>query len=309
MNKTIDRRQFMKLAGYGGGVVFASALGGIGRASAAFGVGDEMASTDDFYFVQMSDTHWGFEGPLVNPDAQGTLHKAVAEVNALVNPPEFIVFTGDLSHTTDDPIERRRRLKEFRGIVGELRVKQLYFMPGEHDAALDHGKAYSELFGPTHWSFDYRGIHFIALDNVSDPAANLGEEQLQWLAQDLAAQRKNQQIVVFAHRPLFDLAPSWDWATPDGGKAIEQLMAFHRVTVFYGHIHQEHHHMTGHIAHHSAKGLMFPLPAPLSVPKKSPIPWDAAAPYKGLGFREIEVDNGPLAIEELPITAQTQAWL
>ena len=33
---------------------------------------------------------------------------------------------------------------------------------------------------------------------------------------------------------------------------------------------------------------MWPLPAPGSVPKKAPIPWDEAAPYKGLGFRSIE---------------------
>ena len=304
MSKTIDRRQFIKLASYGGGVVFASALGGIGKAHAVFGASDGEAFNEDFYFVQMSDTHWGFQGPLINPDARGTLPKAVAEVNALVNPPDFIVFTGDLTQTTDDPVERRKRLAEFREIVGQLRVKRLYFMPGEHDAALDHGKAYSELFGPTHWSFDYRGIHFIALDNVSDPGASLGDEQLQWLANDLATQHKRQPIVVFAHRPLFDLAPAWDWATPDGSKAIDQLMPFKNVTVFYGHIHQEHHYMTAHIPHHSAKGLMFPLPPPMSVPKKAPIPWDASAPYKGLGFREIEADNGAFSIEELTITAQ-----
>lgn len=33
-------------------------------------------------------------------------------------------------------------------------------------------------------------------------------------------------------------------------------MPFRNVVVFYGHIHQEHHHMTGHIAHHAANSLM-----------------------------------------------------
>jgi len=33
---------------------------------------------------------------------------------------------------------------------------------------------------------------------------------------------------------------------------------------------------------------MFPLPAPGSVPVKNPIPWNAAEPYKGLGFRRVE---------------------
>ena len=47
------------------------------------------------------------------------------------------------------------------------------------------------------------------------------------------------------HRPLYDLAPEWDWATRDGDKAIEMLMPFRNATVFFGHIHQETHHQTG----------------------------------------------------------------
>jgi hypothetical protein len=59
------------------------------------------------------------------------------------------------------------------------------------------------------------------------------------------------------------------------------------VTVFYGHIHQEHHFTTGDIPHHAATSLIFPLPAPMSQPKKAPVPWDAAHPRRGLGFREV----------------------
>jgi hypothetical protein len=75
------------------------------------------------------------------------------------------------------------------------------------------------------------------------------------------------------------------------------------VTVFYGHIHQENHHMTGHIAHHAARSLIFPLPAPGSQPKRTPLPWDDAQPYRGLGFREIEADLKGMRydISELPV--------
>ncbi len=85
--------------------------------------------------------------------------------------------------------------------------------------------------------------------------------------------------------------PEWDWATRDGNDVVDMLMPYKNVVVFYGHIHQENHKMTGHIAHHSAKGLMFPLPAPGSVPKKAPVPWDASQPFKGLGFRSVK-DKG-----------------
>ena len=296
---TIDRRKFLQLAALGGGAVFASRLAGAATQDAT------AAAYDDFYFVQLSDPHWGFNGPAINPDARGTLPKAVDAVNALPEAPDFIVFTGDLTHTTDNPVERRKRLGEFKEIVSGLKVKNVRFMPGEHDAALDQGKAFKEFFGDTHYTFDHKGVHFIALDNVSDPAARIGDEQLQWFAADLARQPKDARIVVLTHRPLFDLAPQWDWATRDGAKAIDLLMPYQNVTVFYGHIHQENHHMTGHIAHHAAKGLMFPLPAPMSQPKRDPIPWDASQPYRGLGFRDVEAEDGgrKFDIKELPVKA------
>ena len=295
--KTLDRRQFLTLAGLGG-VAFASGLYPLTRALAK-----SASAQDEFYFVQLSDTHWGFSGPAINPDAENTLRKAVAAVNALAEPPDFVVFTGDLTHTTDDAAVRRTRMEEFREIAGKLRVKQTYFIPGEHDAALDEGEEFQRQFGKMHYSFDHKGVHFVVLDNVSDPAATVGDAQLAWLAADLAKLRKDQPIIVLTHRPLFDLYPDWDWATRDGAKAVELLMPHPNVTVFYGHIHQENHHMTGHIAHHSAKSLMFPMPAPGSVPKKAPIPWDAAAPYRGLGFREVEASAKAHDIEitELPV--------
>lgn len=295
MSNLFDRRTFLKLAGIGG-VVFASGLSRL-----AYGAGS--TAQEEFYFVQLSDSHWGFKGPKANPDATGTLKKAVASVNALELQPDFVVFTGDLTHTTDDPNERRKRLAEFRDIVSALRVKQVRFLPGEHDASLDNGEAYREFFGATHYTFDHKGIHFIALDNVSDPRAMVGAAQLDWLRSDLQQLNRETPIVVLAHRPLFDLYPQWDWATRDGKEVVDLLMPFGNVTVFYGHIHQENHHMTGHIAHHSAKSLIFPLPAPGSQPKRTPIAWDATQPYRGLGFRSVEAEaNGArYRITEWPV--------
>ena len=117
----IDRRDFMKLAGLGG-IVFASGLGG--RI-----LGATRPKQEDFYFVQLSDTHIGFDGPKVNPDAKGTLKKAVAAVNSLDQKPDFIVFTGDLTHTTDDANERRSRMTQFQDIAGQLNVKTVHYRP------------------------------------------------------------------------------------------------------------------------------------------------------------------------------------
>jgi hypothetical protein len=291
----LDRREFFELAAVASaGVVFASALPGTASAG--------RKPEDDFYFVQLSDTHWGFEGT-VNPDAKGTLHKAVLAVNRLARRPDFVVFTGDLTHTTGDTEERYRRMTEFKQIVSALEVETLRFIPGEHDAALDNGAAFRSLFGATHYSFDHKGIHFVVVDNVSDPRGVVGDEQLVWLAADLAQLSAEAPIVVLTHRPLFDLAPEWGWATGDGDKVLDLLNPYRNVVVFYGHIHQEHHHVTGHIPHHSAKSLMFPLPAPGSQPERTPLPWNPAEPYKGLGFRGVDADvpESRYTIDEYPI--------
>ena len=297
MNNSQDRREFLKLMGIGAGAVFISGLGPLAHAS-----GNKKVN-NDFFFVQLSDTHWGFSDPKINPDFSGTLKKAVAMVNNLSTSPDFIMFTGDLTHTTDDEKERRRRLKEFHSIVANLKVKKVHFMPGEHDASLDKGSAYKEVFGKTYYTFIHKGINFIVIDNVSDPTGSIGDTQLAWMGNELKKLGKDARIVVFTHRPLFDLAPTWDWATRDGAKAIELLMPYKNVVVFYGHIHQVHNQMTGHIAHHAANGLMYPLPAPLSQPKKAPIPWDPAVPYKNLGVRDIETikTKDEYVITELPI--------
>ncbi|MBB3214281.1 hypothetical protein FHW67_003596 [Herbaspirillum sp. Sphag1AN] len=291
----INRRDFLKLTAAGGGAVLMSSL-----YTGALAV--DSPRVDDFYFVQLSDSHWGFSGP-ANPDAANTLKKAVAAVNALPMAPEFIVFTGDLTQTTDDPKERRERMAQFRDVVAELKVGPVYFMPGEHDAALDRGAAYKEYFGKTHYRFTHKGVHFLVLDNVSDPGAKIGEEQLVWLKSELAALEQDARIVVFTHRPLFDLEPKWDWATRDGDQAIALLMPYTNVTVFYGHIHQEHHHITGHIAHHAARSLIFPLPVPGSQDRRTPLPWDPAAPGKGLGFREVQSEARQLQyqLQEFPV--------
>ncbi|HTY99528.1 MAG TPA: metallophosphoesterase, partial [Rhodocyclaceae bacterium] len=252
----------------------------------------------------LSDTHWGFDGP-ANPDSRGTLPKAVAAVNSLSEPPDFVVFTGDLTHLTLDGKERRARMAQFRDIVAKLKVRDVRFLPGEHDASADRGVAFQEFFGPTHYSFRHKGVNFIVVDNVSDPAGAIGDVQLAWLSGELAKLSKAEPLVVLTHRPLFDLYPEWGWSTRDGARAIELLTPFQKATVFYGHIHQENERTTGSIVHHAAKSLIFPMPAPGSAPDHKPLPWDAAQPYRGLGWRQVEAEpkEARYEIREMPVKA------
>ena len=289
MQPDLTRRDALKLAAIGGGVVFASRL----TAGAL--------AADDFYFVQLSDTHWGFQDPIVNPDPRASLQNAVNAITSLSRAPDFVVFTGDLTHKTNDGAERRRRMAEFKQIIQPLSGLRTIFLPGEHDAAADQGAAFKENFGVTYQSFDHKGIHFVTLDNVSGPRGLLGEQQLAWLAGDLKPLNRDQPVVIFTHRPLWDLKPDWDWFTGDGGKVIELLSPFKAATVFYGHIHQENRHVTGNVTHVSARSALYPLPAPGSQPKKAPLPWDAAARDHGIGWRAVEMTGTDVEIEEHPI--------
>jgi hypothetical protein len=314
----LERRELLKLLTLGG-VVSASGLGGCaaqaGTTSPAAGPTAELGGTipnlapaasvaaRDFWFLQLSDTHWGYDGP-ANPEASHTLIDTVATINASPLEPAFVVFTGDLTQMTEDPAERRRRLKEFARIVDDLKVKTRYYLPGEHDAAPDGGEAYREIFGETYGSFDHEGVHFVRLDNVSAGSA-VGDAELAWLASDLERLPRTTPLVIFAHRPLFELYPSWDWTTANGASVLDLARDFASVNVFYGHIHQEHHVTTpGGARHHAARSLIFPLPAPGSVPKKAPLPWDAESHDHGLGYRSIdESTRGPRLSEVAVVPA------
>jgi len=299
----MKRRDFLKLS--------ATALGGAavlrvtGTAEAAsFLRRRNGEATSPFTIVQLSDTHVGFQGP---PDPLGTkaFERAVDQVNALDPQPDLILFTGDLTHDSDDPAEHAKRMKSFRTIADRLRVKTRYHVPGEHDAALDGGVLFRENFGETHYSFDHRGVHFVALDNVSAGKPVVGKAQIEWLQRDLARFPKSAPIIVFTHRPLFDLKPDWEWFTSDGDAVMNVLAPFDNVTVLYGHIHRLDHHVHGNAHHYAARSLIFAFPDPAVVHDKKPLAFDAAAPFRNLGIRQVR--SAPIAVNDVELSLREVA--
>jgi len=294
MAKPIDRRSFLKITGttLGAGALY--------QVGAAVGVDPQgLALTDllgrqngervtPFSFVQFSDTHVGFEGP-PNPLGTKAFEQAVEAVNALPRQPDLILFTGDLTHDSEKEGETLARMKRFQEIAGGLRVKNLKFVPGEHDAGLDGGRLYRSVFGPSHYAFDHRGVHFVAMDNVSQGKPVVGPEQLAWLRADLARFGNSAPIVVFTHRPLFDLKPEWEWYTGDGDEVMNLLAPYENVTVLYGHIHRQHDFQSGHARHLAARSLIFAFQDPAQTEERKPYPFDKSAPFKNLGIRRLDL--------------------
>jgi len=305
--KEHDRRSFLKIAGASIGI---GALYKVLPVAAMSGSAGEMLGElgrkngekmTPFTFVQMSDTHVGFNGP-PNPLGTKAFEAAVATVNSLPQVPDLVLFTGDLTHDSESKDEHAGRMKLFRDISKNIKAGKIVYVPGEHDAGLDGGALFRDNFGETHYSFDHRGVHFVALDNVSRAKPEVGKEQLAWLEKDLARFPKTAPIVVFTHRPLFDLKPEWEWFTSDGDDVMNILHRYDNVTVLYGHIHRDDEHEEGNIHHFGAKSLIFGFPDPQKSAMKKPMPFDKDHPFQNLGIRSLDVTGAGVQPHEVELT-------
>jgi 3',5'-cyclic AMP phosphodiesterase CpdA len=258
------------MAWAGTGVIW-SIAGGI-PTSRAFG--QKMSNSKrDLHFVQISDSHIGFDKP-ANPNALGTLEEAVGRINALPIKPAFMIHTGDISH-----LSKASQFDDADRIISQSRL-DVHYVPGEHDFLDEEQKLYRERYGRGSkgagwYSFDADGVHFIGLVNVVGLKAgglgNLGAEQLEWLEDDVKGRSASTPIVVFAHMPLWSLYPEWGWGTEDGASALAYLKRFGSVTVLNGHIHQVMQKVEGNVTFHTARSTAFPQPAPGTAPSPGPM--------------------------------------
>ncbi|HUJ14955.1 MAG TPA: metallophosphoesterase [Thermoanaerobaculia bacterium] len=299
----MNRRDFLKISGASLG---AGALISVAPAMRAHaGVRDWFRRKNGeepapFTLVQLSDAHVGFSGP-PNPTGTKAFEHAIDMINGLDPQPELVLFTGDLTHESDTPGENARRMRTFQSIAGRLRAKKVMHVPGEHDAALDGGALYRQFFGEAHYSFDHRGVHFVALDNVSRGKPVVGAEQLDWLKRDLARYSTATPVIVFTHRPLFDLRPDWEWFTRDGADVLTALAPYENVTVLYGHIHRHDVHHTDRATHYASRSLIFAFPDPTSTAEKKPLAFDPAEPFRNLGLQRVS-NRRPLQVDDVELT-------
>lgn len=281
----IDRRGFLRCMAWAGTGVVWTVAGGV-PASKLLG---QTTSKGSFQFVQISDSHIGFNKP-ANTDVNATLQLAIDKMNALEKAPEFLIHTGDLTHTAK-PAEFDTLAQLMQG----AKAKQMFCVPGEHDNATDDGKEYLARYGKgtkgTGWySFDHQGVHFVGLVNSAalEGMGKLGEEQVAWLKNDLAGKKASTPIVVFAHLPLWTVYPEWGWGTADSEAALALMKRFGSVTVLNGHIHQAMQKVEGNVKFHTAMSTAFPQPAPGTAPSAGPMKVPAEKLHSVLGIREVE---------------------
>jgi 3',5'-cyclic AMP phosphodiesterase CpdA len=266
-------------------------------------IGSAQAAESGFTFLQISDSHVGFD-KAANPNALATLEDAVAKVQALSAKPAFLIHTGDITH-----LSKPKEFDDAAQVIGRLNLDG-HYVPGEHDVIDEgNGKAYMERYGKQArgagwYSFDQNGVHFVGLVNVVNLRAggmgNLGIDQLAWLADDLKGKSASTPIVVFAHIPLWTVAPEWGWGTEDSAQALALLKRFGSVTVLNGHIHQIMQKVEGNVTFHTARSTAFPQPAPGTAPSPGPKVVPAGELRGLLGVSNVAYRQGskPLAITD-----------
>jgi Icc protein len=293
-NDGLDRRGFLKCMAWAGSGVLWTFAGGV-PVSQLFGASSKHADHSSFSFVQISDSHIGFDKP-ANADVTRTLQAAIDKINALPAEPDLILHTGDLSH-----LSKPGEFDTLDQVLKSARPKQVFYVPGEHDVALDNGRQFLDRYGKgtkgAGWqSFDHKGVHFVGLVNVVDFKAGgvgiLGAEQLEWLEDDLKGRSSSTPIVVFAHIPLWAAYPEWGWATQDSFQALAYLKRFGSVTVLNGHIHQIMQKVEGNVTFHTAMSTAFPQPVAGTAPSAGPLKVPADQLRRVLGITEVNFIGG-----------------
>ena len=303
-SKGIDRRQALECMIWAGTGLVWTLAGGVPKSAL---LGSAQAAETGFSFLQISDSHVGFDKP-ANPNALGTLQEAIGKVAAMPAKPAFMIHTGDITH-----LSKPGQFDDADKVIGQANL-DVHYVPGEHDVIDEtQGKAYLERYGKNAkgagwYSFDQAGVHFIGLVNVMDLKAggmgNLGAEQLAWLADDLKAKSASTPIVVFAHIPLWTIAPEWGWGTQDSAEALKLLAGFGSVTVLNGHIHQIMQKVEGAVSFYTARSTAFPQPAPGTAPAPGPKLVPAGELRGLLGVRTVLYKPGvaSLAITDIALS-------
>jgi 3',5'-cyclic AMP phosphodiesterase CpdA len=277
----------------------------------------------DFTFAYISDAHiQHIEGTKFVRNWDRGLIRAVAETNLLTPKPDFVMFGGDLAQLGSKP-----ELDHGAELLSKLRYP-LHCVMGEHDYYLDLGEYWSKLFGPHHYSFDHKGVHFVVLnsiltydewtfnrwptaeqrmlemaglDNPNGSPFMVGEKQREWLKKDLAGVAKTTPVVVFSHSPIQKIYKGWNFWTEDAEEVQAILKPFEKASVIYGHVHQIQYNQIGRISFNSVMATAWPWPYPQAYAQAKSalpvltVPINRADPFferDATGWQFIDVNTG-----------------
>ena len=219
MNDGIDRRGFLKCMAWAGTGLVWTFAGGI-PVSRAFGQPPHADQQSDFTFVQISDSHIGFNKP-ANTDVAATLQAALDKINAAPTVPDFILHTGDLTHSSKpaefDTLDQILKAPSAAGLLRPRRARHLGRRRQALPGALRQGHQRQRLVQLRSQRRPLRRAGQCGA--TRGHGHGCGTEQLDWLeARSRAASSRARPIVVFAHIPLWAVYPDGAGAPPTASR-------------------------------------------------------------------------------------------
>ncbi len=233
----MDRRQFLKLGVAAGATL---ALPELDWASKP-----EKPGSFDFLFL--TDTH--IQPELAAAEGCGMCFKKAGSLHA-----DFALQGGD--HVFDSLAVDRKRVDMLFDLYARTEQTlgmKVYHTLGNHDvfgvlpksgievADPAYGKnLFRERIGPTYYSFDHKGYHFIVLDSIQvledrTWEGGIDAPQMAWLAKDLAAVAPETPIIISVHVPMATGAAAYLKPQPAKARQLMVNNAFEVVPLFENH--------------------------------------------------------------------------
>jgi len=222
----MKRREFIKQVGLGLAAGWAA-----GRLSWPFSA---WAAGPELRLALLADAHLK-DGNDRRPEARA-LARAVAEIRQLSPPPELVLFGGDLAHRG-----RPDALDLGKEIFADLPAP-CWAVRGEGDHGPGGKSAWVRRWGEPRFSRAFRGFHLLGLDTPLNPRAGgpvfeIGADQRQWLARELASLSPATPLIILSHAPLRRIFHPWQQWTGDAGAIAPLLRRFKQVLCVHGHVH------------------------------------------------------------------------
>jgi Icc protein len=193
----------------------------------------KVSAVTEFTFIHASDTHISEK----SLDRMTKFKDAVSKTN-----PNFVLITGDLVRDAlrVGESEAARLYELYKSETATIKVP-VWNAPGNHEifgierhlslVSASHPlygrNMYRHYLGPDYYSFNYGGMHFIALNSLEYDDlwyyGRIDSLQLAWLKQDVAQLSKTTPIVTFQHVPFISAGVTTGIYEADGpGRTLEK---------------------------------------------------------------------------------------
>lgn len=224
-----------------------------------------------FSFGLLTDIQYADRPMQIGRYYRNALYKTNNCIDALNRVPvDFCVHLGDLIDWPGDPEKGHQALSTMISAMKRF-DGPMYYLLGNHDvdsvSSRDLAVRLGMLNGQTWYAFNFKEVHFIALDCNFDASGSayqpgstvwdqcyIPDEELQWLESDLQTTR-SKIVVILVHALLDDM---------DNPHVIKNAAAVRsileaskkRLIVFQGHMHSGHESMTNGICYHTLRSIV-----------------------------------------------------